>query len=303
MTCTFRQAAAGDIPEVVFAAPAGTPAPVEVLSLAALRERARGGPADRMRRPQRPDFHHLLTVRSGSLAHMVDFTDYVLEPGGWLWVRPGQVHQWGDLDGAEGTVVFFEREFLDPSAAVAAGVDDAYAPPVRVPAGADAEGLRVAVAHLEREFHALGGLPLDVHVAVLRHLLDVLVLRVAHVSAPDSAGPEPGETFLRFRDAVERDFSRSRRLDDYAAALGYSTRTLSRATLAGAGVGAKEFIDRRVVLEAKRLLAHSDQPAARIADRLGFSSATNFSKFFHKRTGQTPIDFRGAMRGQGAPHP
>ncbi|MCX4669172.1 AraC family transcriptional regulator [Streptomyces sp. NBC_01381] len=303
MTVPHRPAASREIPEVAFAAPAGTPAPVEVLSLAALRERARGRPLQLMRQPQRPDFHHLLTVSAGSLEHMVDFTGYVLEPGAWLWVRPGQVHQWGDLDGAEGTVVFFERGFLDPATVVAAGADDAYAPAVRLPAGDDAEGLRVAIAHLEREFRALRQLPLEIHVAVLRHLLGVLVLRVAHVSVPGSAAPEPGETFLRFRDAVERDFTRSRRLDDYAHALGYSPRTLSRATLAGAGIGAKEFIDRRVILEAKRLLAHSDQSAARIADRLGFSSATNFSKFFHKRTGQTPIDFRGAMRGRGPRHP
>ncbi|MEU7145090.1 helix-turn-helix transcriptional regulator [Nocardia sp. NPDC046473] len=85
-------------------------------------------------------------------------------------------------------------------------------------------------------------------------------------------------------------------MQDYANTLGYSARTLSCATPA-AGVGAKEFIDRRLILEAKRLLAHSDQTAARIADRLGFSSATHFSKYFHQRTGQTPIAFRNAIRG------
>ncbi|MFI6808985.1 helix-turn-helix domain-containing protein [Streptomyces luteogriseus] len=63
---------------------------------------------------------------------------------------------------------------------------------------------------------------------------------------------------------VERDFIHTRRLDDYARALGYSARTLSRATLSAAGVGAKEYIDRRVILEAERLLAHGDQLAARI---------------------------------------
>ena len=82
-----------------------------------------------------------------------------------------------------------------------------------------------------------------------------------------------------------------------ARALGYSTRTLSRASMDAAGVGAKEYIDRRVLLEAKRLLAHGDQPAAKIAARLGFSSATNFTKFFHQRTGTSPLAFRHAVRG------
>jgi AraC-like DNA-binding protein len=56
-------------------------------------------------------------------------------------------------------------------------------------------------------------------------------------------------------------------------------------------------IDRRVLLEAKRLLAHGDQPAAKIAARLGFSSATNFSRFFHQRTGTSPFAFRSDVRG------
>ena len=102
---------------------------------------------------------------------------------------------------------------------------------------------------------------------------------------------------MRFRAAVDRDFASVRRVEDYAHALGYSARTLSRATLAADGVTAKEFIDRRVLLEAKRLLAHSDQSAARIAAQLGFSSATNFSKFFHRHTGKSPLGFRGTIRG------
>jgi AraC-like DNA-binding protein len=68
-----------------------------------------------------------------------------------------------------------------------------------------------------------------------------------------------------------------------------------RAVRAATGETPKGFIDKRVVLEAKRLLAHSDQPANRIAHQLGFSSATNFSKYFQQRTGQTPISFRATL--------
>ncbi|MPY38449.1 AraC family transcriptional regulator [Streptomyces phyllanthi] len=79
--------------------------------------------------------------------------------------------------------------------------------------------------------------------------------------------------------------------------MGYSARTLSRATLAADGVTAKEFIDRRVLVEAKRLLAHSDESAARITGLLGFSSATNFSKFFHRHIGKSPLSFRRTLHG------
>ncbi|TPQ23970.1 helix-turn-helix domain-containing protein [Streptomyces sporangiiformans] len=293
-----RQLAARGIPEIPFAAPPGTPAGVEVLSLADLRRRVAPG---KLAGPQRPEFHHLLTLTSGGLRHTVDFTGYSLRPGSWLWVRPGQVHQWGDVTHAKGTLILFRQDFLDQATATAARVEDPHAPVLSTPVADDAEALRIAEEHLTREFHALGQLPLAVHTAALRHLLSVLVLRLAHLATPfGSPVPEPDETYLRFRDALETAFTRTRRVEDYAHMLGYSTRTLSRATLAAAGLGAKEFIDRRVVLEAKRLLAHSDRTAAQIADQLGFADPTQFSKYFHQRAGQSPIGFRRSVRGHDA---
>ncbi|KIZ18812.1 helix-turn-helix domain-containing protein [Streptomyces natalensis] len=297
-----EQAPVPEIREVAFSAPAGRPAGVEVLTLASLRERA---DACRLSTPHRPGFHHLLLLDRGRLVHSVDFREHVLAPGDLLWSRPGQVQHFGDLSGAEGRLVLFEAGFLDPSTAAAARVEDWYGPAVRHPDGAAARHLDAAMRALHDEFGALGGLPLDIHLEVLRHLLAVLVLRAAHPGGETAApgGCEAGETYLRFRDAVERDFTRTRRVADYARSLGYAPRTLSRATGAGAGVGAKEFIDRRVLLEAKRLLAHGDQSAARIADRLGFADATNFTKFFQRRAGTTPIAFRAAVRGgAGAVH-
>lgn len=286
-----------EIPEVAFSAPAGRPAGVEVMTLAELRDRA---DACALAVPHRPGFHHLLAVDTGHLAHTVDFRPYELRAGDWLWVRPGQVQHFGDLTGAEGVLVLFESGFLDPATATAARLEDWYGPAVRHPEDAAGEAARAALDHLHREFGALCGLPLEAHLDVLRHLLSVLVLRAAHLvrdAAEDAGDCAATATFLRFRDAVERDFTVSRRVADYARALGYSPRTLSRATEAAAGTGAKEFIDRRVVLEAKRLLAHGDLPAAGIARRLGFEDATNFSKYFLHRAGITPIAFRESVRG------
>lgn len=274
---------------------AGLPAGVEVLTLAELRGRAG---AARLSRPLRSDKHHLLTLTAGSLRHSVDFTDYPLKSGDWLWARPGQVQQWDGLEGAEGTLVMFDGEFLDPDTAIEAGSEDTHAPVVRVPDAEDHPILRVAASQLQWEFGATRLLPLGTRLQILRHLLAVLVLRVACLPSPRGPLREPGEVYAAFRDAVERDFANSRRLNDYAAALAYSPRTLSRATLAAVGVSAKEFIDRRVILEAKRMLACSDHAAARIGARLGFSSATNFNKFFHQRSGMTPIAFRTAVRGR-----
>ena len=290
----MRQVA--EIPDIDFAAPVGLPPGLEVMTLADLRGRA----ADRMgaefMRPLRPHFHHLVALQRGRLRQTVDFTGYDLEPGTWLWVRPGQVQQWGDLTGADGTLVIFEQGFLAP--ATSAHAKDPHGAVVRVPTEADQKALRTATIALEREFHTPGRLPLETHLAILRHLLSVVVLNLAQLGAsPGGPAPQATQTFLRFRGEVETRFASTRRLEDYARTLGYSTRTLSRASMDAGGVGAKEYIDRRVLLEARRLLAHGDQPAAKIAVRLGFSSATNFGKFFHQRTGTSPLAFRHAVRG------
>jgi AraC-like DNA-binding protein len=277
--------------EVDFQAPIGSPAGVQVLTLGELRSRNLA----MLPRLQRPHFHQLITPTEGRLEFMVDFIDYTVEPGGWLWVRPGQVQRWGDLTGLDGTLILFEDDFLDADTAETARVNEPGAPALYVPQ-AGGEALRTARAHLEHEFRALGELPLSVHLSAMRHLLAVLALRLSHSGTVEAPAGEANETFRRFRYAVERGFARSRRVEDYAAQLGYSPRTIARAAFAATGMGAKEFIDRRIVLEAKRLLAHSDHTAAKIARNLGFKDATNFSKYFYQRTGRTPIAFRTESR-------
>src|SRR3569833_391169 len=178
-----RHTADRGIPEISFSAPAGTPAGVEVMTLAQLR--ARGG-RPISGRPQRPTFHHLLTVSRGTLWHTVDFTRYALTPGRWLWVRPAQVQQWGQLDAVDGALVLFQPDFLVPDNG-AARLDDPHAPILYEPAGDDGHRLSDATEHLTRAFTSPGELPLEVHQAVLRHLLAVLVLCLVLFDGPSGS--------------------------------------------------------------------------------------------------------------------
>ena len=210
--------------------------------------------------PLRPTFHHIVTLSGGVLRQLVDFNEYTVRPGSWLWVRPGQVHQWGDVRRAEGTLILFESDFLDSATVKMAARSDAYASPLLVPVGEDRGSLQLAAQHLNQEFRQALGLSPEVAVAVLHHLLAALVLRLADLSEQESSTTRShlGDVFVRFREMVERDFKTVRRVEDYAELLAYSPRTISRAAIETVGVGPKEFIDRRVLLEAKRLLAHTD---------------------------------------------
>ncbi|WP_216591349.1 AraC family transcriptional regulator [Streptomyces brasiliscabiei] len=292
-----------EIQEVPYDPPPAAAAGIEVMTITELRERMRrhGGTrgardAEGTGHPQRPDFHLLLAVDRGPLWHMADFADYALTDGTWLWVRPGQVQRFGDLRTASGTLLLFRSDVLDSATAAETHLNDPFGRTLWQVAGEDADALRHALAHLAHEYRT-GGLPDHTRSAVLQRLLAVLLLRLTHLITPvGTTTGEHADTFQRFRSAVEKDYALARDVGHYARALGYAPRTLTRAALDAAGVGAKEFIDRRVVLEAKRLLAHGDASVAHIAARLGFLDASNFVKYFAQRTGTTPAAFRARFR-------
>ncbi|MHA6298786.1 helix-turn-helix domain-containing protein [Devosia sp. CAU 1758] len=98
--------------------------------------------------------------------------------------------------------------------------------------------------------------------------------------------------FNRFQKSVDQHFAEWKQLSDYAAHLGCSEKSLTRATGLAAGMSAKAFIAKRINLEAKRLLVHTDMPVGVIAEKLGFQEAIHFSKFFKRETSFTPKEFR-----------
>lgn len=289
-----------EVTEVPFRPSVGAPPGAAVLDFAGLLARARGHDLDAYA-PMRLSFHQLITVRSGTLRCSADFTGHELTEGSWMWVRPGQIHQFrSDLTAAEGTVVLFPPGYLDAATATAARLDRHTRQLPLIPEGADAHAVRGALDLLENEYRAMAG-PLEAHIETVRHLVAVLVLRLAHLPGAEGDGDAGSEAFRRFRRAVEHDFARTHRVEDYAARLGYSVRTLTRATRAAAGCGAKRFIDDRVLLEAKRLLVHSNLSATAVGERLGFPDATVFTKFFRRRAGETPAGFRARASGAELP--
>ena len=104
-------------------------------------------------------------------------------------------------------------------------------------------------------------------------------------------------TFRRFhifKKLVEQHFVEWKSVNTYAMKMGCTEKSLTRAVLDAEGITAKEYVLRRLGLEAKRLLIHTDWPIGAIADKLGFKEATHFSKFFKRTVGCTPQDFRSS---------
>ncbi|WP_328408924.1 AraC family transcriptional regulator [Streptomyces violaceus] len=251
-----------------------------------------------LERVHRIDFHVVMLFAEGPVRHMVDFTEHEATAGDLLWIRPGQVHRFSRTSEYRGTVLTMQPGFLPRATVEATGLYRYDLPPLLRPEPAELAGLRAALEHLRREYEDTATLPLSLHTAVLRHSLTAFLLRLAHLAASsaESVRRQSDSTFTLFRDAVERDFATNHSVSAYADALGYSRRTLVRAVRAATGETPKAFIDKRVVLEAKRLLAHTDLPIGRVGAAVGFPDAANFSKFFHQHTDQTPAAFRAELR-------
>lgn len=251
-----------------------------------------------LERVHRIDFHVVMLFGAGPVRHMVDFTEYEATAGDLLWIRPGQVHRFSRTGEYRGTALTMQPGFLPRSTVEATGLYRYDLPPLLRPDAAQLAGLRAALAQLRREYEDAATLPPSLHTAVLRHTLTAFLLRLAHLaeSSAQALRQRADSTFTLFRDAVERDFATNHSVSAYADALGYSRRTLVRAVRAATGETPKAFIDKRVVLEAKRLLAHTELPIGRVGVAVGFPDAANFSKFFHQHTDQTPAAFRAELR-------
>lgn len=95
-----------------------------------------------------------------------------------------------------------------------------------------------------------------------------------------------------FRDLLEDNYVRIKRPTDYAQKLALSTAYLNECVKNTTGFSVSHHIQQRIILEAKRLLYHSDLSVKEIATELGYDDYPYFSRLFTKATGMTALSFR-----------
>jgi AraC family transcriptional activator of pobA len=127
--------------------------------------------------------------------------------------------------------------------------------------------------------------------AIVGVILVVLARQVDHVNAP-SHGRRPHDRFREFRMAVEDHYVEHWSVHEYAHRLHMSESSLNRVCRAVAGATAFEIVQGRLELEARRRLIYTTVPVHRLAADLGFLDPSYFSRFFRRRTGVAPNEFR-----------
>jgi AraC family transcriptional regulator, transcriptional activator of pobA len=106
------------------------------------------------------------------------------------------------------------------------------------------------------------------------------------------------DTFTRFRQLVEDQYQQHWSIADYARALAVTQPTLNRLCRLFAGKGALDLIQERLVIAARRHLIYTDASVEAIAYGLGFQDPAYFSRFFKRRTGLAPGQFRDAHQAE-----
>jgi AraC-like DNA-binding protein len=273
------------------------PIGVELMTLSDLRARV---PAKRLYEPERVGFFMVLVVAAGHGEHLVDFGRFLLHAGDVIFVRPGQVQQWQPASGLRADVLLIDPSVVQPmapsfrQATMSLLRHEEWPAHFKLAAGGLATWRSLA-AMLRQE---LARPSLDeLSAAMALELLVCLMLSVGRSATGPAAVPSVQAVLVRrLRRELDALVHARPAVALLARRLRVSTSTLTRACNDVLGHSAKEEVDRRVALEAQRLLVHSMSTSVDIGELLGFSEPTNFIKFFRRRVGTTPEAFRQAHR-------
>ncbi len=228
--------------------------------------------------------------------------EVALHPSDIVWLPAGSARQLHLQAGSAGLSMALDETLL---AQVLAAQGDA--PPLRrlvrevgVFTGAAAERTAVVQALAAMAQEALDALP--GHASMLSaYLTQVLVglWRMAQArwsSVPD--GGSAAQRLLHFRQLVETQFRDHWPVARYAQALGISADGLHDLCMRNLKQSPLSLVHQRLAREAATLLGGTDLAVQALAHELGFASASHFSHFFKRWSGQSPQQWRQWARQQ-----
>ena len=99
--------------------------------------------------------------------------------------------------------------------------------------------------------------------------------------------------FTRFIELLNRHGTTEHAIPFYANQLCLSPNRLSAIIKEYSGQTVMQWLNRRLVLQAKVLLRGGTAPVGDIAFALGFDEQGSFARFFKRETGMTPTEYRG----------
>ena len=275
----------------------GLPVEFEIVDVPALMKRHRNS----MVKPHRTGFYHIFWVRASG-THMVDFSPVDLQENTLLFVNEETVQSFDPHLGLNAKAILFTSTFFGASEADVRFLNETilFNDPGSTTTVQISAGNRPAFNSLFTMMEMEAGKNKDDYQSkILGSMLYSFLLlaeREKRLASGVALKPSADRDYLyAFRELLEGNFKTNKQVTYYAGALSITERRLNQAISNTLGKTVKQSIDDRVILEAKRLLAHTRFSIKEIGFTLGFEEPTNFIKYFRKHTACTPVEFRQSI--------
>jgi AraC family transcriptional regulator, transcriptional activator of pobA len=249
--------------------------------------------------PHRHNYFSIIWPFTGSGKHVIDFREYPILPDNVFFVSPRQVHQLVITSVLSGYVILFTSEFMDKNTIRNDFISNLKlfrncdeTPPLPIDA--------ITVSKLRLFADGMMSAFRDQEEMFLETIGAYLKLFMIECNGQCSLSPgsnlqniEVSKTLVKnFKDLVEKNYARSHQVKYYAETLSVTPNYLNEVIKTSVNIPAKEFIQNRLILEAKRMAIFTNKSAKEIGFELGFEDPSHFSKFFKINTGQSIQTFK-----------
>lgn len=278
----------------IFALYGETPAaPVDMLHVEAIQSRSRLYQWEIDVHAHR-SLHQILWIGSGTATIALDEQRVQRDGPVAVIVPPGVVHGFKFSPHTEGQVFTFNPHAMIEGDVPATGqaLRDLFAA-ARIlefaPDGAATMRIDRLFAELADEFASpdAGNSPVPLWLG------RAIVWRLAQQSERQARyAARGGDQFTRFLLLVETHHCEHWPIARYADELGMTPERLNRLAKAETGQSALDVVHARLTREACRRLTYIAAPISKLAFELGFEDPAYFCRFFKRRTGQSPRDYR-----------
>jgi len=249
--------------------------------------------------PHRHNYYSVIWPLTATGKHIIDFREYPIIPHQLFFVSPGQVHQIITDPDPTGYVILFTPEFLERSSIQNDFISNLRlfhksdeTPPLELTPQM-VNTLRPFAEQILLAFNSPRELYFETIGAYLRLFLIECNRKCTLNPDTNTQNIEVGKTITKnFREAVERNFTKWHQVKDYAELLSVTPNYLNEVIRSAINSSAKEFIQDRLILEAKRMAIFTDKSGKEIGFDLGFEDPSHFSKFFKTQAGQSLQDFK-----------
>lgn len=135
------------------------------------------------------------------------------------------------------------------------------------------------------------------HRQILRNNLIELLYRINRLEKPclhneKQSSSQAKKLYRQFKDLLDEHYKQQRKVRAYAELLHVTPKYLTEVVKEESGFTALEHIHRRILREARNQLLYTGKTAKEIAYELNFNTPSQFGRFFKRKTGCSPIQFR-----------